>query len=57
MASATKQTSYRRFLRHKNMGKARKAAQRNQGSTPSFPIHTPEIDAAAPAAQVSPSSK
>lgn len=54
MASATKQTSNRRFIRHKNMGKARKADARNKGTTPVFPIHTPEIDAAAPAAQVSP---
>ena len=39
------------------MGRARKAALRNKGSTPVFPIHTAEIDAAAPQAQVSPKSQ
>ena len=54
MASKTAVTWVKRERRHKNMGKERKAALRNKGSTPIFPIHTPEIDAAAPPAQVSP---
>ena len=54
MASATKQTSFRRMLRVKNMNRKAKNLRENRGSTPKFPIHTPEIDAAAPSAQVSP---
>jgi hypothetical protein len=54
MASKTAVTEVKRERRHRNMGRARKAALRNKGSTPPFPIHTPEIDAAAPPAQVSP---
>ena len=54
MASKTAITWAKRERRRKNMGRARKAALRNHGSTPAFPIHTPEIDAAAPPAQVSP---
>lgn len=56
MATLTKITKFRRKLRRKKMGKDRKRALRTHGSTPAFPIHTPEIDAAAPAAQVSPKS-
>lgn len=54
MASKTAVTEYKRARRHKNMGAARKAKARNHGTTPAFPIHTPEVDANAPAAQVSP---
>ena len=54
MATLTKITKFRRKLRRKNMGKDRKRALRQHGTTPSFPIHTPEVDAAAPPAQVSP---
>jgi hypothetical protein len=54
MASKTAETEFRRTRRHKNMGKARKAKLRNHGTTRSFPIHTPEVDANAPAAEVSP---
>lgn len=54
MASKTAETWSKRDRRKRNMGRARKAALRNKGSTPVFPIHTAEIDAAAPAAQVSP---
>jgi len=54
MASKTNVTWKRREQRRKNAGKDRKASNRNHGTTPPFPIHTPEIDAAAPAAQVSP---
>lgn len=57
MASNTKQTEYRRKLRRQNAGAARKRALENKGSTPAFPIHTPEADANAPAAQVSPASR
>ena len=35
-------------------GKGRKTANRVNGTTPVFPIHTPEVDAQAPAAQVAP---
>ena len=57
MASKTQVTWVKREIRHKNMGRKRKAALRNKGSTPAFPIHTPEIDAAAPPAQVAPKSE
>lgn len=57
MASKTKETWVRRERRRKNAGKVGKAARRNKGSTPPFPIHTPEIDAAAPPAQVAPKSE
>lgn len=49
MASKTAQTQYRRALRNKNAGKDAKRARANNGSTPSFPIHTAEADALAPA--------
>lgn len=48
MSSATKQTQYRRSIRKDNAGRERKAALRNHGTTPAFPIHTPEADANAP---------
>ena len=48
MASLTQTTQFKRKLRKARMGKARKAALRNQGTTPSFPVHTPEADANAP---------
>ncbi len=53
MASNTKVTKHRRKLRLAKAG--RKAASRREiyGTTPVFPIHTPEADANAPA-QVSP---
>ncbi len=54
MASRTAQTEYRRHLRQKQAGRARKNALENHGTTPAFPIHTPEADANAPAEQVSP---
>ncbi len=54
MATLTKITRFRRKLRRAKAGKERKARNRNQGTTPPFPIHTPEVDAAAPKAQVSP---
>ena len=56
MASKTATTWARREIRRKNAGRARRAALRNKGTTPIFPIHTPEVDANAPAAQVSPKS-
>ena len=49
MASKTAQTTYRRFLRNKNAGNKAKRARANKGTTPAFPIHTAEADAAAPA--------
>ena len=57
MASKTAETEVKRKRRHENMGRVRKAALRNKGTTPAFPLHTPEIDAAAPPAQVSPKDK
>ena len=54
MATLTKITKFRRKLRKAKAGKDRKTAARRDGSTPAFPIHTPEVDANAPAAQVSP---
>lgn len=57
MATKTKITSFRRALRANKAGKARKKANESKGTTPSFPLHTPEVDAAAPAAQVSPKNR
>jgi hypothetical protein len=57
MASKTAVTEYRREIRRKNAGRKRKAQLRNKGTTPAFPVHTPEVDAAAPAAQVNKTSK
>ena len=57
MATLTKITKFRRHLRRKKMGRDRKALVRTEGTTPVFPIHTPEVDAQAPAAQVSPKGK
>lgn len=54
MASKTTVTWRKRERRRRNMGRARKAELRNKGTTPAFPIHTPEVDAAAPKAQVAP---
>ncbi len=48
MASKTEQTEFRRALRHSRAGKARKRQLQNKGTTPAFPIHTPEADANAP---------
>ena len=53
MASNTKQTRFRRKIRRKKAGRDRKVELINL-KTPTFEIHTPEIDAAAPPAQVSP---
>jgi len=53
MASFTKITRFRRKLRAKKAGRTAAARRRIDGTTPAFPIHTPEVDAAAPAAQVS----
>ena len=49
MASNTQQTRFRRKLRKAKAGRKAKAERRNQGTTPVFPIHTPEADANAPA--------
>jgi hypothetical protein len=54
MATLTKITKFRRKLRRAKAGKDRKAQLASKGSTPAFPLHTPDIDAAAPPAQVSP---
>ena len=52
MASSTAQTEYRRHLRRQNAGKADRRVRNNKGTTATFPIHTPEADAAAPAEAV-----
>ena len=49
MASNTKQTRFRRNLRSKKAGRDRKRQLVANGTTPVFPIHTPEADANAPA--------
>lgn len=49
MASLTQTTRFKRKLRAKRAGKDAKAARRNKGTTPVFPVHTPEADANAPA--------
>ena len=54
MATLTKITKFRRKLRRAKMGKDRKTANRIQGTTPKFAVHSPEADANAPAAQLSP---
>jgi len=48
MASRTNQTENRRRIRRKNQGRDAKRIRRNKGSTPAFPVHTPEADANAP---------
>lgn len=48
MASRTAQTEYRRHLRRQNAGKADRRVANNKGTTPPFPVHTPEADAASP---------
>lgn len=45
MASKTAQTTLRRELRQKNAGRKDRNARANKGSTPVFPVHTPEADA------------
>ncbi len=54
MASRTAVTEYRRARRAQNAGKEGKKERRNKGTTPAFPVHTPEVDAKAPPAQVAP---
>jgi len=49
MTSNTAVTEYRRELRKQNAGKAARRARENKGSTPVFPVHTPEADANAAA--------
>ena len=49
MASNTKQTRFRRNLRNKKAGRDRKRQLVIKGTTPVFPVHTPEADANAPA--------
>jgi hypothetical protein len=56
MPANSKKTKFRRKLRRAKMGADRKAHARIHGTTPAFPIHTPEIDANAPADQVAPKS-
>lgn len=48
MASNTQETRFKRKQRRSKMGRAAKARRANHGTTPVFPIHTPEADALAP---------
>lgn len=48
MASNAKQTKFRRKLRRAKAGRAAKNHREKYGTTPVFPIHTPEADANAP---------
>lgn len=48
MPSLTQTTRYKRRLRKAKMGKERRRILRNKGTTPVFPVHTPEADANAP---------
>ena len=45
MPSKTARTEYRRAIRKANAGRDRKRHLQNAGTTPVFPIHTPEADA------------
>lgn len=44
MPSATAQTEYRRHIRRKNAGRKARNQRNNAGSTPAFPVHTPEAE-------------
>lgn len=57
MASPTKITNFRRKQKTRAAGRARKAALAAKGSTPVFPIHTPESHANAPIDQLPPSAR
>lgn len=52
MASATKKTWFRRELRRKKAGAARKAHNRNHGTTPAFDLRSAEAVANAPLDQL-----
>lgn len=52
MASYTKITWIKREQRHDRMGKRRKAANRNHGTTPAFDVHAPHAVANAPVEQL-----
>lgn len=54
MASNTKTTRFKRQLRAKNAGVARKARLRIDGTTPKFAVHSPEAIANAPKEQLAP---
>lgn len=48
MASNTQETRFKRKLRDKRTGRKNKHKRENRGTTPVFPVHTPEADALAP---------
>ena len=52
MASNTKMTRFRRARRNVRMGQDRKKALQKFGTTPAFPIHTPESHKNAPVDQL-----
>lgn len=45
MASKTAQSELRRKIRHQNMNPKARRARANKGTTPAFPVHTPQADA------------
>jgi hypothetical protein len=45
MASKTALTTLRRKIRQQNAGRKARNQRENKGSTPAFPVHTPEADA------------
>lgn len=52
MPSLSKKTKFRRKLRRNKAGKDRKRTEQSKGTTPEFPIHTPEAHANAPKDQL-----
>lgn len=44
MASSTAQTEWARATRRQNMGRKARNQRTTRGSTPVFPVHTPEAD-------------
>ncbi|MBW1877392.1 MAG: hypothetical protein JRI25_01895 [Deltaproteobacteria bacterium] len=57
MSSNSKQTKFRRAIRHKKAGKDRKRLERTKGTTPEFPVHTEEAWKNAPKDQLPPDKR
>ena len=57
MATLTKITKFRRKLRRAKMGRARKAATEQQGSTPAFEVHSADAIKNAPKDQLKPEDR
>ncbi len=54
MATLTKITKFRRKLRRAKMGRDRKHAEANHGTTPKFEVHSPDAIKNAPKDQLKP---